>query len=196
MLSTFFQRNASHYSLLTITGLKNPSQNHKSCQRGYSLTSHLSLLTSKNRAQRSHELWRVFRKIQKLRRIFHLGRRIRETFAFLRRQNEIRLQIPDNQKKRPIFMRIIGEIQHPTLKITIFKMGERTSVKFENERYEQTYKLGTDERWARLETIQQWVDTDFLEKVLQTFQQMHQAQMSAISRLFTTESENIFEEII
>jgi len=75
-------------------------------------------------------------------------------------------------------------------------MGERTSVKFENERYEQTYKLGTDERWARLETIQQWVDADFLEKVLQTFQQMHQAQMGAISRLFTDESENIFEEII
>ncbi|MBK8428780.1 MAG: hypothetical protein IPL27_23790 [Lewinellaceae bacterium] len=72
-------------------------------------------------------------------------------------------------RKKVIFMRIIGEIQHPTLKITIFKMGERTSVKFENERYEQTYKLGTDERWTRLETIQQWVDTDFLEKVLQTF---------------------------
>ncbi len=93
-------------------------------------------------------------------------------------------------------MRIIGEIQHPTLKITIFKMGERTSVKFENERYEQTYKLGTDERWAGLETIRQWVDADFLEKVLQTFQQMHQAQMGAISRLFKSESENIFEEII
>jgi len=93
-------------------------------------------------------------------------------------------------------MRIIGEIQHPTLKITIFKMGERTSVKFENERYEQTYKLGTDDRWAGLESIREWVDADFLEKVLQTFQQMHQAQMGVRSRHFTAESENIFEEII
>ncbi len=93
-------------------------------------------------------------------------------------------------------MRIIGEIQHPTLKITIFKMGERTSVKFENERYEQTYKLGTDERFTKPEAIEQWADVQFLEKVQQTFQQMHQAQMSAMSRFFPVESENLFEEII
>ncbi|MCC6281801.1 MAG: hypothetical protein IT262_14430 [Saprospiraceae bacterium] len=93
-------------------------------------------------------------------------------------------------------MRIIGEIQHPTLKITIFKMGERTSVKFENERYEQTYKLGADERFSKAETIEQWMDALFLENVQRTFQQMHQAQMSAMSRFFPSESENLFEEII
>ena len=93
-------------------------------------------------------------------------------------------------------MRIIGEIQHPTLKITIFKMGERTSVKFENERYEQTYKLGMEERLARPEAIGAWVDATFLENVQKTFQQMHQAQMAAMGRFFPTAAENIFEEII
>lgn len=93
-------------------------------------------------------------------------------------------------------MRIIGEIQHPTLKITVFKMGERISVKFENERYEQTYKLGADERFAKMGLIEQWMDSSFLDKVQQAFQQMHQAQMGAMSRLFPATSENIFEEII
>jgi hypothetical protein len=93
-------------------------------------------------------------------------------------------------------MRIIGEIQHPTLKITVFKMGERISVKFENERYEQTYKLGADERFAKMGLLEQWIDSSFLDKVQQVFQQMHQAQMDAMSRLFPATSENVFEEII
>lgn len=93
-------------------------------------------------------------------------------------------------------MRIIGEIQHPSLKITIFKMGERTSVKIENERYEQTYKLGAEDRLSNVETIERWMDAHFLENVQKTFQQMHQTQMGAMSRLFPTVSENTFEDII
>lgn len=93
-------------------------------------------------------------------------------------------------------MRIIGEIQHPSLKITIFKMGDRTSVKFENERYEQTYKLGSDDRLSGVDAIQQWVDPGFLEQVQQVFQQMHQTQMAATARLFTKGPENHFDEII
>jgi hypothetical protein len=93
-------------------------------------------------------------------------------------------------------MRIIGEIQHPNLKITIFKMGERISVKIENERYEQTYKLGANDRLSNVETIGQWLDAHFLENVQKTFQQMHQAQMGAMSRLSPPVPENIFEEII
>lgn len=93
-------------------------------------------------------------------------------------------------------MRIIGEIQHPVLKITVFKTGDRTSVKFENERYEQTYKLGMDERLSGADTIRQWADPAFLEQVQQVFQQMHQAQIAATGRLFPTGPENRFEEII
>ncbi len=93
-------------------------------------------------------------------------------------------------------MRIIGEVEHPILKITIFKMGERISVKFENERYEQTYKLGTDDRLTKVENIQKWVDAAFLEQVQLVFQKMHQTQMLATARLFPSETENIFEEII
>ena len=93
-------------------------------------------------------------------------------------------------------MRIIGEIPHPSLKISIFKTGERISVKFENERYEQTYKLGADERLPTPEAIAQWADASFLQQVQQVFQHMHQAHMSALNRISPAGSEHRFEEII
>ena len=93
-------------------------------------------------------------------------------------------------------MRIIGEIPHPLLKISIFKMGERISIKFENAGYEQTFKLGTDERFQNMETIQQLVDTAFITKVLQVFEQMHQHKMAAQQRAFPAVGDNLFETIL
>jgi len=93
-------------------------------------------------------------------------------------------------------MRIIGHIEHPQLKITVFKMDNRISVKFENTLYEQTFKLGADERFSSFEAIQQLVDAVFLERVSANFQQMHQAKMAAIGRTFPAPSGVVFEEII
>ena len=93
-------------------------------------------------------------------------------------------------------MRIIGEIEHPTLKITVFKMGERVSVKFENEGYEQTFKLGQDEHLASLSGVQQWVDATLLEEVQVTFQQMHRARLAARTRAFPPAEAVVFEDII
>jgi len=93
-------------------------------------------------------------------------------------------------------MRIIGHIEHSQLKITIFKMDNRISVKFENAQYEQTFKLGTDERLSTIEAIQKLVDAAFLERVSAHFQQMHQAKMAAFGRAFPAESAIVFEEII
>jgi hydrogenase maturation factor HypE len=93
-------------------------------------------------------------------------------------------------------MRVIGYIEHPTLKISIFKMDQRISVKFENTRYEQTYKLGEDERLASVEAVQKLVDAAMLEAVMRQFEQMHQAYISALSRAFMEKNEPVFEEII
>lgn len=93
-------------------------------------------------------------------------------------------------------MRIIGNIEHPHLKITVFKMDNRISVKFENALYEQTFKLGEDDRLGSLESIRQWVDAALLEQVSTVFQQMHQARMAAFSRAFPVENQVIFEDII
>ena len=93
-------------------------------------------------------------------------------------------------------MRIIGNIEHPLLKITVFKMDNRVSVKFENTLYEQTFKLGDDERVATLEAIQQLVDAPFIEQVQTTFRQMHQTKLSGFARTLPVAAKADFEQII
>lgn len=93
-------------------------------------------------------------------------------------------------------MRIIGDIPHPTLKISVFKSDQRISVKFENALYEQTFKLGTDERLATVEAVAQWADSTLLAEVQSGFQQMHRTRMAAMARTFPAKATDVFEEII
>lgn len=93
-------------------------------------------------------------------------------------------------------MRIIGNIDHPVLKISVFRADNRISVKFENALYEQTFKLGEDERFATLEAVQKFVDAAMIEDVMAGFRQMHATNMAAMSRSFPAIETEIFEEII
>ena len=93
-------------------------------------------------------------------------------------------------------MRIIGHIEHPDIKITVFKSDNRVSIKFENEGYEQTYKLGTDERSSTVEGVRQWVDAGFVADVLKQLQAMHHSRLGAYRRAFPPEADMAFEEII
>lgn len=93
-------------------------------------------------------------------------------------------------------MRIIGTIDHPVLKITVFKMDNRLSVKFENALYEQTYKFGQDDRVSNLEAVQQLVDAAFIGEVQQQMQAMHRNRLSAMAKHFPVAEEQPFEEII
>lgn len=94
-------------------------------------------------------------------------------------------------------MRILGHIDHPALKITVFKMDNRISVKFENALYEQTYKLGTDDRFATLEAIREWLDPPLMAEIQNLFTHMHQTRLSAVNRQFNnTDGDSPFPEII
>ncbi len=93
-------------------------------------------------------------------------------------------------------MRIIGSIEHPALKISVFKADNRVSVKFENALYEQTFKLGDDERFANLEAVQNLVDERMIADVMAGFRQMHQTRMAVLGRRFTATENEEFEEII
>ncbi|MEZ5043858.1 MAG: hypothetical protein R2828_28435 [Saprospiraceae bacterium] len=93
-------------------------------------------------------------------------------------------------------MRIIGYVEHPTLKITIFKMDTRLSIKFEDNLYEQTYKFRMQEGLERLPDIQQLVDDAFLAAVRQQFSQMEAISMSAQARHLPEREEEEFEDII
>lgn len=93
-------------------------------------------------------------------------------------------------------MRIIGSIDHHVYKITVFKMDQRVSLKIENERYEQTYKLGDADQYSALEGVQALVTDGFLERVTAIFQQMHLNRMQEEALVFPQEANPPFPVII
>lgn len=92
-------------------------------------------------------------------------------------------------------MRIIGNIDHPALKITVFKMDNKLSVKFETGLYEQTFKFRESNELSDLATMQTLVDEQFMNEVLENFGRMHRAKNEALQR-FSPKEEAEFEEII
>ena len=92
-------------------------------------------------------------------------------------------------------MRIIGYIEHPVLKITVFKMDTRISIKFESGFYEQTYKFRISDQIEDLESVKQLVDAEFLQAVERELHKMHQIKNQALRRLLPPEEEE-FDEII
>lgn len=93
-------------------------------------------------------------------------------------------------------MRIIGSIDHPEWKITVFKMDNRLSLKLETGLYEQTYKFRTGEGMDTLEEVRQWIDEAFLAEAARQFSSMHQARLSAFSRKSETGEGEEFPLII
>lgn len=92
-------------------------------------------------------------------------------------------------------MRIIGQIEHPILKITIFKNDNRISVKLESGLYEQTYKFRDGEGIESAEDVEKFITSEFLEQVQGILEAMHAARISALSRRSQSGPET-FEEII
>ncbi len=95
-------------------------------------------------------------------------------------------------------MRIIDTIPHPLLKITVFKIDHRISVKFENADFEQTFKLGSDERYQNPEVLRQWIDDTLLAEVLRLMKELRRIRQAADQRAFPRESaaEDAFEQIV
>jgi len=98
--------------------------------------------------------------------------------------------------KSKFLMRIIGNIEHPILKITVFKMENRISVKFESGLYEQTYKFRDGEGVETLEDVEKVVDVLFLAQVLQHLNQMHEIRNQTLSRNIFVEENDEFDRII
>ncbi len=92
-------------------------------------------------------------------------------------------------------MRIIGEIDHPVLKITAFKSNNRLSLKFESGLYEQTYKFREGEGPENFADLEQLVDEAFLQGVMDNLQRMNRLKNAALSRNSATGGEEEFEKI-
>lgn len=93
-------------------------------------------------------------------------------------------------------MRIIGFIEHPVLKITVFKMDNKLSVKFESSLFEQTYKFRTTDQLNGLEDIKKLVDESFVDAVLDEFKNMNLLKNKAMTRFLPESNDETFEEII
>ena len=93
-------------------------------------------------------------------------------------------------------MRIVGYIEDPQLKITLFEMDNRLSVKFETGLYEQTYKFRKGDLIKTAEDIKKVVTSAFKAKVLAQFNQMHQLKNESVIETLANPAEGSFEEII
>ncbi len=92
-------------------------------------------------------------------------------------------------------MRIVGDIPHPVIKITVFKNDGKFSIKCEAGLLEQIYKFREDERLQSFEDIQKIVDKDFIQKIEATMQIMYDAKKDGIDK-HMTQSDESFEHII
>lgn len=93
-------------------------------------------------------------------------------------------------------MRILGYLQDPILKITVFQDNGKISVKFESGLYEQTYKLREMDDIKTLDDIQKLVDEPFRDQVREELQRMNRIRNEAMQRYLPPKEEEFFEEII
>ncbi len=93
-------------------------------------------------------------------------------------------------------MRIIGEIEHPRLKISVFKSDNKLSIKFENGLLEQTYKFRMEYPTETFEDIKKMIDSEFTEKVEKMLETMQEARMDAFLRHFQEAEAEEFPLII
>lgn len=93
-------------------------------------------------------------------------------------------------------MRIIGNIEHPVMKITVFSMDSKFAVKFETGLYEQTYKFRGSDDISSIEDLSKIVDEGFINNVLAEMSTLHRIKTQALSRFLPIEDEDGFDEII
>ncbi|MGQ0829072.1 MAG: hypothetical protein ACT4ON_11845 [Bacteroidota bacterium] len=78
-------------------------------------------------------------------------------------------------------MRVIATIPHPKINITIFSMNDKYQIKFEAGAMEQIFKIPHNEVNG-VEGIQKLVDEEFLQKVMDRFNEMFLSFKSAKER--------------
>lgn len=93
-------------------------------------------------------------------------------------------------------MRIIGTIDHPSLKITVFKMDNRLTLKFETSEFEQSYKFRLTNQLHNFEDVQRLVDSAFIEGVIENFKAQQHTRVQAMDRFIQQAPEDEFDVIV
>ena len=78
-------------------------------------------------------------------------------------------------------MRVVSEIVHPELKITIFHWNNRYLIKFEAGLLEQTYKIHEYDVDSE-EGVKKLVNDEFIRSTVDRFNQMAESLQEALGR--------------
>ncbi len=92
-------------------------------------------------------------------------------------------------------MRVVGDIPHKTLKITIFQTSSRFPVKFEVGNFEQTYKFRIGDAINNIKDVRRIIDEPFIQAVELQFQAMMKINHQAYDRLISDTFDE-FETIV
>ena len=87
-------------------------------------------------------------------------------------------------------MRIIGEIAHPVLKITVLKMNEKVTLQVEDRLVTQSYVFRDGSGVHDLPTVQELLTPSFLTKIEQRFKEMNRDYIDALEQLNAQEFED------
>lgn len=87
-------------------------------------------------------------------------------------------------------MRVIGNIPHPLLKITVFKTDTRFPVQFEAGSVTQVFRFRKGGRIEGLADIEKIVDERMCQQVLEGLKQQNELMLKVQSRFATEESED------
>lgn len=79
-------------------------------------------------------------------------------------------------------MRIVGQIEHPILKITVMQMNNRYVLKLEANMLEQTYKFNEDDNLRTMADIEKIVDETFLNECIKRFSDMNKSRGETYQR--------------
>ena len=78
-------------------------------------------------------------------------------------------------------MRVIGEIQHPECRITLFHWNNRYLIKLEQDSLEQTYKV-QEYDVATEDEVRRMITDEFIGASLRQFETMRQTLREALSK--------------
>jgi hypothetical protein len=92
-------------------------------------------------------------------------------------------------------MRVVGYIEHPNMKISIFKMDNKFSVKFEGGLCEQIFKFREDTQLDKVEDVKKMITSAFVESVEKRLVEMQDDRFAISQTLFLSGADE-FEEII
>lgn len=91
------------------------------------------------------------------------------------------------QGRRELFlptMRLLANIPHPVLRISIHLYNEKYIIEMEAGQYRQAYKIST-ESVGGLEEVKAMIDQDFIDASLKRFSSMHEDFKKAFDKHIT-----------